>query len=81
MIFLAAVTGAFCLGGLLLSLMDVVKSRLDEGARVNLVARAYFGMGPWSVLLWVVTLPAMIMFVIIFGILIYDMVITIFPRM
>ncbi len=42
-------------GGLiafLLTMKDRVKQRLARGERVNLLARAYLGMGIWSLLLW-----------------------------
>ena len=51
---LAAVAGGLI--GFLLTMKDRVKRRLARGERVNLIARAYLGMGIWSLLLWCPTI-------------------------
>jgi hypothetical protein len=46
-------------GGLIafvLTMKDRVKQRLARGERVNLLARAYLGMGIWSLILWCPTI-------------------------
>jgi hypothetical protein len=40
----------------LLHVKDRVKHRLARGERVNLLARAYLGMGIWSLVLWFPTI-------------------------
>ena len=42
--------------GFLLTMKDRVRRRLARGERVNLLVRAYLGMGIWSLLLWCPTI-------------------------
>jgi hypothetical protein len=50
----AVVAGALI--ALLLAMKDRMKERLARGEKVNLLARAYLGMGIWSLLLWCPTI-------------------------
>jgi hypothetical protein len=42
--------------GFLLVMKDHVKRRIAGGEQVNLLVRAYFSMGIWSLLLWCPTI-------------------------
>jgi len=55
---IALLVAAVCGGliGFLLTMKDRVKRRLARGERVNLLVRAYLGMGIWSLLLWCPTI-------------------------
>jgi hypothetical protein len=50
----AGIAGALI--ALFLAMKDRMKERLARGERVNLLARAYLGMGIWSLLLWCPTI-------------------------
>jgi hypothetical protein len=53
-LLVAAVCGGLI--GFLLTMKDRVRRRLARGERVNLLVRAYLGMGIWSLLLWCPTI-------------------------
>jgi hypothetical protein len=53
-LLVSAVSGGLI--GFVLIMKDRVKRQIAGGEQVNLVVRAYFGMGIWSLLLWCPTI-------------------------